>query len=124
MGLKLYFFSLISIMLISLGLGLLLVSNVNPFQAPFWVIGLFYLMMFLFLTGVFAISGFYFKVWMSRREIIFAHLVPTLRQGAIFSFILVGLLFLEQIKVLNWWIALLFIVSILMLELFFRSKKV
>lgn len=123
MGLKLYFFSLISIILISFGLSLLLISNVNPFQAPFWVVGIFYLMIFLFLLGIFAIFGYYFKVWRSNREVIFAHLAPTLRQSAIFSLILVGLLFLEQIRVLNWWIASLFVISLLMLELFFRSKK-
>ena len=70
-----------------------------------------------------AIVGFYLKVWALNREIIFAHLVPTLRQSALVSFTIIGLLFLEQIKALNWWVAGVFICGIGLAELFFRSKK-
>jgi hypothetical protein len=123
MSLRLYFFGLYSTIIISLCLWLLLLINVNPYQAPAWIVSIFYFTFFLFWTGVFAIFGFYLKVWASNREVIFNHLIPTLRQSAIFSLILTGLLLLEQIKVLNWWVACLFIISLLMLELFFRSKK-
>lgn len=123
MNLRLYFFSLITNMLLAFGLWLLLLVNVNPYQAPSWIIFIFYFTIFLFLLSIFAICGYYLKVWATNREVIFSHLGPTLRQSAILSVIITGLLLLEQIKVLNWWIAVLFILSISMLELFFRSKK-
>lgn len=123
MGLKLYLFSLYSMMVLSLGLWILLLFNVNPFSAPSWIIITFYLTLYCFLLGLFAVIGFYLKVWASNREVIFAHLMPTLRQSALIAFAVIGLIFLEQVKALNWWVAILFIVSISMLELFFRSRK-
>jgi hypothetical protein len=124
MGIKLYLFGLYSIMILSLGLFLLLLSNVNPFQAPVWIIALTYLTLFCFLNCLFAIIGFYLKVWISNREVIFAHLMPALRQSALISFLFIGSIFLVQVKSFNWWIASLFIISVGMLELFFRYKGV
>lgn len=123
MGLRLYLFSLYCVMILSLGLWLLLLFNVNPYSAPTWIIIVFYLTMFCFFVGIFAVSGFYTKVWASNREVIFSHLIPTLRQSALISFLIVGLVFLMQVKTLNWWVAILFGISVVMLELFFRSRK-
>ncbi|AKM82748.1 TPA: hypothetical protein DD449_00580 [Candidatus Berkelbacteria bacterium] len=123
MGLRLYLFSLYSVAILSLGLWILLIINVNPFSAPSWIIVLVYTLLFCFFTGLFAIIGFYLKVWLSNREVIFSHLMPTLRQSALIAFSVVGLIFLIQVKSLNWWIACLFIIAVIMLELFFRSKK-
>lgn len=124
MGLKLYLFGLYSIMILSFGLCFLLLNNVNPYQAPAWIIVLTYLTLFCFLSCLFAIIGFYVKVRMSNREVVFAHLIPTLRQSALFSFLVIGCIFLTQVKSFNWWIASLFIISVSMLELFFRFKGV
>src|SRR3972149_7264337 len=123
MGLRLYLFGLYCIMIISSGLWLLLLFNVNPFSAPTWIIITFYLTLFCFLVGVFAILGFYLKVWATNHEVIFAHLMPTLRQSILISFLIIGLIFLKQVKTFNWWIAVLFITSTVLLELFFRSRK-
>ena len=123
MSIRLFFFSLYSTIAVSIGLWLLLLLNVSPYQAPTWIIFLFYFTIFLFLTCIFAIIAFYLKIWASNREIIYSHIVPTLRQAIIFSLIITGLLFLEQIKVLNLWVACLYTISMLLLEMFFRSKK-
>ena len=123
MGLRLYIFSLYFIMLISAALWFLLLFSVNPFSAPTWILIVFYLTFYCFWVGIFSILFFYLKVWASNREVIFSHLIPTLRQSMLLSFLLTGILFLEQVKALNWWVAALFIASVIMLELFFRSKK-
>lgn len=120
---KLYIFSLFSLTILSFGLWLLLLINVNPFQAPSWIIITFYSTLFFVITGIFSISGYYLKIWASNREVVFAHLTPTLRQSALMAFFVIGILFLRQVNSLNWWIVCLFLVSIIMLELFFRSKK-
>lgn len=124
MGLKLYLFSLYCVMFLSLALWVLLLNNVNPFQAPLWIIALTYLTLFCFLSCLFSIIGFYLKVWVSNREVIFSHLLPALRQSVLFSFLVVGSIFLVQVKSFNWWIASLFVISVAMLELFFRFKGV
>lgn len=123
MSLRLYLFGLFVTIIISFSLWLLLLFNVNPYLAPTWIIFTSYFTLFLFICGIFSIIGFYAKVWVSNREVIFSHLLPTLRQSAILSLIITGLLLLQQIKVLNWWVACLFITSLIMLELFFRSRK-
>lgn len=120
---KLYLFGLSAVTLLSLGLWLLLLINVNPYQAPTWIIITFYLTLFLIFAGTLSIIGFYVKVWASNKEVVFAHLMPTLRQSALVSFFLIGTLFLSQVKALSWWVVLLFLTSVIMLELFFRSKK-
>lgn len=123
MGLRLYLFSIYSTIIISFGLNMLLIFNVNPFQAPFWIIVLFYLTICLFLTSVFALTGFYLKVRASNREVIFNHLIPTLRQSFLLALFIVSILFLQQIKVVNWWILILVAVIFILLELFYRSRK-
>lgn len=124
MKLRLYQFSLYSIIFLSGGLSAFIIFNVNPFESPFWMIILFYLGLFLFWASLFAIIGFYLKVWATNREVIFAHLIPTLRQSILISLIIVGLIFLQQMRVLNWWVALLLMLSVFMIELFFRAKKI
>lgn len=123
MSLRLYLFGLYSTLIVSLGLWFLITFNVDPFLAPFWIIGIFYLTLYLFFVAFFAIILFYLKVWLTNREVIFSHLGSSLRQSAILALIIIGLLFLQQVKVLNWWVGLLFILAVGMLELFFRSKK-
>lgn len=122
MFLRLYLFTLYLIIFLSAGLVGIIIYNVNPYQSPFWMIFLFYLTLFFFWASLFSLIGFYLKIWASNREVIFAHLKPTLRQSMLIALIIVGILFFQQLRVLNWWIASLFIIAILMLELFFKAK--
>lgn len=124
MILRLYLFSLYLILFLAAGLTALIVFNINPNQSPFWMIMLFYLCFFLFWAALFGLIGFYLKVWATNREVIFAHLLPTLRQSMMVALAIAGLLFLQQLRVLSWWTAVLFLLAVLMIEFFFRSKKV
>ncbi len=123
MILRLYLFSLYFTFFLAAGLTVFIIYNVNPFQSPFWMIIIFYLSLFLFWAALFSLIGFYLKVWATNREVIFAHLVPTLRQSMLIALVIVGLLFFQQLRVLNWPVAILFILAVLMIEFFFRSKK-
>lgn len=123
MALRLYLFFLISAIIIAFGLAFVLIMGVNPFQSPIWIIILFYINLTILLAGILSLVGFYYKIQLSNREVIFSHIYPTLRQGILFAIVLVGFLFLKQIDSLNWWAALLLVMSVLLIELFFRSKK-
>lgn len=123
MTLRLYLFGLVSAALISFGLGTLLILGVNPYQAPNWIILVFYLSLVLFMTSVLAITVFYLKVRLSNREVIFSHLFPTLRQSFFISLIITACIFLYQIKTFNWWAVLLLFIAIGLIEMFFRTKK-
>lgn len=123
MILRLYLFSLYLVLFLAAGLCALIIFNVNPYQSPFWMIMLFYLCFFLFWGSLFGLIGFYLKVWATNCEVIFAHLLPTLRQSMMVALAIAGLLFLQQLRVLSWWTAILFLLAVLMIEFFFRSKK-
>lgn len=123
MILRLYLFSLYLTAIVSAGLAAMVVINVNPFESPFWIIAVFYVACFLLITSLCGLIFFYYKVWAANREVIFAHLVPTLRQSAFIALAIIGLLFLQQVRVLNWWVAILFTFAIFLVELFFRGKK-
>jgi len=123
MSLRLYFFSLISIIIISISLWALLVFNINPYLAPGWIIFLFYLTIFLFIMAVLAIFGLRLKFKLSNREVLYSHIPSTLRQSAFLALTIVGLLFFKQLKVLNIWVGLLFVTAIILIELFFHSRK-
>lgn len=122
MILRIYLFSLYLVFFLTSGLLGLIVTNVNPYDSPVWLVMLFYLTFFLFWLTLFGIFGFYLKVRASNREVIFGHILPTLRQSILISLTFCGLLFLFQIKVLNWWIGILFILAMIMIDLFFRKK--
>ncbi|KKQ18237.1 MAG: hypothetical protein US31_C0007G0043 [Berkelbacteria bacterium GW2011_GWA1_36_9] len=122
MVLRIYLFSLYLTLFLSFGLLSLIFFNVNPYTSPVWMIFLLYFSFFLFWMSFFGVIGFYLKIWASNREVIFAHLLPTLRQSVLMGIALTGLLFLFQIKVLSWWVAVLFILAVLMIELYFRKK--
>ena len=123
MVLRLYLFSLYATLFLSAGLAAFLIFNANPFESPFWILTLFYLTVFLFLASLFSLIFFYLKVWATNREVIFSHLLPTLRQSMLMSSAITGLLFLQQLRVLNWWVGVLLVLAVAMIELFFRSKK-
>lgn len=123
MILRLYLFTLYLILFLSAGLFGFIVFNVNPYQSPFWMIVIFYFSFFLFWLSLFGLVGFYLKVLSTNREIIFAHLVPTLRQAALVGLLFTGWLFLLQLRVINWWVALLLAMAVLMVELSFRKSK-
>ncbi len=123
MLLRFYLFTLYVTLFITTGLLGMVLLNIDPYSSPFWVIILFYLILFLFILAFFAIILFYLKVWASNREVIFAHLVPTLRQSALLSLVLVTLLFLQQLRVLNLWVGSLVIVAIVFIELYFRKSQ-
>lgn len=123
MILRLYLFTLYLILFLSAGLFCFIIFNVNPFQSPFWMILIFYFSFFLFWLALFGLVGFYLKVWATNREIIFAHLLPTLRQASLVSLLFTGWLFLLQLGVLNWWVATLLASAVLMIELSFKKSK-
>jgi len=124
MILRLYLFSLYATLILSAGLAAFIIFNVNPLESPFWMLILFYVAVFLLFASFFSIIFFYLKIWATNREVIFAHLLPTLRQSLLMSLAITGLFFFQQLRVLNWWVGILFVLAMAMIELFFRSKKI
>lgn len=116
------FFSLFTITLLSFGGWLTILFNVDPTRADRFIMVALYASIFLFLLGLLTFIGFGIRVLLSNREVIYAHFNPSLRQATLAAFAVVGLLFLQSLRVLSAIDAGAFVLAILLLELFFRAK--
>ncbi|PIT97580.1 hypothetical protein COT77_00515 [Candidatus Berkelbacteria bacterium CG10_big_fil_rev_8_21_14_0_10_41_12] len=107
-------FALASLVLISVGLIVIILFNVNPGETSFFV------------KSVLFISIWYvlFYVLLSLLAALKTEWIVALRRSAICSMAIVGILFFLSIGVFNLLSALTFLVALTLIELFFSYKKV
>ncbi|MDP3964811.1 MAG: hypothetical protein Q8Q20_04130 [bacterium] len=99
------------------------VFYIDPDSGGFLGLSLFYLSLFLAITGTFALLGFFFRVWFSHNEKVFEHVGIAFRQSILFSILIVGALVLQGVRILTWWNVILFIFAVGLLELFFLTRN-
>lgn len=121
---RMYLFLLFCITLFSLGFFILILFNVNPYQSDLLTNSMFFVSLFIFITGILTLVGFYFRVKISNNEIFFSNFTPSLRQASLFSLTIVGILVLESLRVLTWWDAIMLALSILLIELYFQNRNI
>lgn len=122
MKLKQALFSLFTITLLAFGGWLTILFNVNPLNADRFMHIALYASLFLFILGIATFIGYGVRVLLSNREVVYAHFPASLRQGTLLAFVLVGLLFLQSLRVLSVIDAAAFILAVFLIELFFRAK--
>lgn len=94
--------------------------------SPEWgekIIILFYLSLFLSSWGILTIFIFYLRLKLSRNELIYSHFPTAVRQSFLLTLIIITLLIAQSFRVLSLLLAILIIIIISSLELFFRTKK-
>lgn len=123
MNLKSYLFSNFVLTLVSLGTFVVILFNTNPHQADVVTLGAFFASLYFLIFGILVFIGFYARVRRSNYEVIFSFLVPAARQAALISFIVIGLLLLKTIKIFSWWDASLFIITMILFEFYFQTRK-
>ena len=102
---------------------LLVWFRMDPFGSTTLAITLFFLSLFIALSSTLALVGYYLRLYVRRNEIFYEHIIISLRQGMLLSFFICGSLGFQKFKVLNWWNALLFLVTIFLVEAYFLSKE-
>lgn len=102
---------------------ILIVIYIDPETAGIAGVLLFFFMLFFFLTGFFTLAGFYARKKISKNAVKFSYAGTAFRQGAFFSLIFVGMLTLQKLGMLFWWSAILFVLGIGLLELYFMNKS-
>jgi hypothetical protein len=122
MKVKKTLFSIFSITLLAFGGWLTILFNVDPTKADRFILIALYASIFLFVMGILTFIGFWVRVLLSNREVIYSHLTPSLRQATLVAFAVIGLLFLQSLRVLSIIDAGAFVLAVLLLELFFRAK--
>lgn len=84
---------------------------------------IFYLVLFFALSGLLnLILSKLRKIW-GGEETVVLNIGLSSRQSALLALILVGLLFLQGLKILAWWTGLLLVAGIFLVELYFLSRK-
>lgn len=121
---RLYIFIIFCINLFSLGYLIMILFNYNPYYADNFTITMFFISLFLFLSSILSLIGFYIRIKIYNNEVFYANFAPSLRQAILISLVIVGLMVLNSLKVLTLWDGLMFAFSILLLELYFQNKQI
>jgi hypothetical protein len=96
---------------------------IGPQDLGIVAVMLFYLTFFLFASGMSVLI--LTMIW---HRLAFGTIQPrelsvTLRQGILIGLLLVIILMLQQLRILVWWDALMAVTAILLIELFFLTRK-
>lgn len=86
-------------------------------------ITLYFVSLFLFIMGMMAISGFYFRKWWTHNELIFENIKISVRQAILFSLFILSLLALSAMRLLNWWDGIILGVSFVLVEMYFKTRE-
>ncbi len=121
MKLKQTLFTIFAITLLSLGGWLTVIFNTDPSKIDTFILVALYCSLFLFIFGIATFIGFGIRILISKREVLYAHLPISIRQATLIALALVGLLFLQSLRVLSVVDAGALVLAILLLELYFRA---
>ncbi len=101
----------------------IVVNTVDPETTNNVGFALFYVSLFLALTGTSAIIGFFIRFIALRKQLVFRQVIIAFRQSFLFSGVVVGSLFLQSLRMLTWYNALLLILAVTIFEFFLISYK-
>lgn len=121
--LKRNLFLLFSITVVAIASLVLCVFNYNPYQANNNQFSFFYLSLLVALTGIIGLIIFYLKVTILKKNIIFEAFWPSIRQALFISLAISATLFLKGIGLYDLWVVVPLCITILLIEMFFRTKK-
>jgi hypothetical protein len=83
----------------------------------------FYLTLSVALLGTLSIIGAAVRIWTKREELVSRHVSRSFRQAVLLSTLFVGSLYLLSRGLLTWWVMLLLVVALALVELAFLSAQ-
>ena len=95
--------------------------NIDPFAAGPLGFVFFYLTLFFSLVTTFSVIGLVLRRWLVKDQLAVKQVATALRQGILFSVLIVGSLILLSFDLLTWWNTLLLVAVLAVLEFFFLS---
>ncbi len=102
---------------------LVVLFKLDPKESTGLALGLFYISLFFALTSTFTLTGYYLRLWFNRNEVYYDHINVSLRQAVLLSVIALGCLTFQLLGILTWWLGLLFIGSVTLVELYFLARQ-
>jgi len=117
-------FFTITVTIFALATLILTIFNYNPFQAASNVFVIFYTSLFVFLSGLSTILIFFIRYRINENFSQNRQFLSSLRQGQLLATIITILFLLKGLKVLDLWVGIPLVIAIILLELFFTSRKI
>ncbi|MBU0624769.1 hypothetical protein KKF05_00315 [Patescibacteria group bacterium] len=122
MTLRQYLSLMLAGTVLSWGAVILIITMIDPTSSNFVVLAIFYISIFLALTGMFSVLGFISRVFILKKRLLLSRQVAvSFRQAVITALLIVTLLFLQSKAMLTWWNALLIVAIMTVVESFFIS---
>lgn len=100
-----------------------IITMIDPDTASIFDYILFYLSLFFALMGIIIFSGLLVHAKVSQKYSIQRRIQLSTRHGILLAFFLVGSLWLQSFRLLNWINIFLFILILTIIEFFFITKK-
>ncbi|MBU4453340.1 hypothetical protein KKH24_03700 [Patescibacteria group bacterium] len=97
--------------------------GISPNEAGWGIFFIFYVSLLLAISCSLAILGLMARVWILKKDNAPHEAGKSFRQAILLGILVIGLLYLESKGILNWWVILLFIGALTMLEFFLISYK-
>ena len=124
MTLKVYLTGISLAAVLALVSFILLVSFFLPENVDATLLILIYLSLFIFLSGLFSLAGFFIRKRIYKNQPAFLFLGISFRQGILLAFLSIGSLVLHNFNIFWWWsgIALLILIGVIEF-VFLRMQK-
>lgn len=123
MTLKSYLLVMFALTAFCWGIFIFVASLVDPNMTNWLGFVLFYISLFLALSGTSALVGFIFRFVALKKELAFNLVKIAFRQSFLFSLFIIFLLVLKSQQLFNWLNLFLLVIIFAILELFFISYK-
>lgn len=123
MTLKNYLFVMSVLTAICGGIFLFVANLVDPTATNWFGFGLFYLSLFLLLSGLASLFGFIVRFVALKKELAFNLVKIAFRQSFLFSLFIVFLLILKSQQLFNWLNLFLLVILFAIFELFLINYK-
>lgn len=100
-----------------------ILSSFDPTRAGVFAFLLFYLTLAPALVGSLSIVGALVRIWRYPESLPAHHVARAFRQAILLSLAILGALMLLSRGLFTWWVTLLFVISLGLLELMFQSAE-
>ncbi|HFC76777.1 MAG TPA: hypothetical protein ENJ27_00955 [Candidatus Moranbacteria bacterium] len=122
MSLRFYIWGLVISMLLALAIWIFVIFNIDPYESGFPGQVFFFASFFLFLMGVFVNILVWLRIKFLGGEVAVENMGLSFRQGTLLAILVVVLIGLNMMGYLIWWVGLLVVAGIFLVELFFLSR--
>ncbi len=119
MSLRLYLIIMTLFSLASWIAWLIVVHAIDPTKSGFLGYFLFFVTLGISFLSSVTLFGTLIRVWLKKDQVVYRHVIRSLRQGLIFTFLFLIALILSGLSLLVWWVMLLLVSIAVVLELIF-----